>query len=96
MHTPYFACHVAPNGGCHARLGLSVSRRVSKQAAQRNRIKRAIRESFRRHRPQLGATDYVVVAKTEAAAQDNRRLRAQLDAMWAKAEMKISSACENS
>lgn len=96
MHTPHFACHVAPNGADGARLGLSVSRRVSKKAVQRNRIKRVIRESFRRHRPQLGGVDYVVVAKAEAAAQDSARLRAQLDAMWAKAEQKCERACEKS
>jgi len=88
MHTPHFACHVAPNGEGHARLGLSVSRRVSKLAAQRNRIKRVIRESFRRARRSLGGVDYVVVAKAEATAIGSARLRAQLDAMWRKAEQK--------
>lgn len=92
MHTPHFACHVAPNDGVHARLGLSVSRRVSKRAVQRNRIKRVIRESFRRHRHELGATDYVVVAKSDAAAQDSARLRAQLDAMWGRAGQRCARA----
>jgi len=92
MHTPHFACHVAPNAAGHARLGLSVSRRVSKRAVQRNRIKRVIRESFRRHRRLLGATDYVVVAKSDAAAQGSTRLRAQLDNMWRKAEQKCARA----
>jgi len=90
MHTPHFACHVAPNAAGGARLGLAVSRKVSKHAVQRNRIKRVIRESFRRHRALLGATDYVVVAKQDAAAQGSAKLRAQLDAMWRKAEQKCA------
>jgi ribonuclease P protein component len=37
---------VRPNGLAHARLGLTVSRRVG-NAARRNRIKRLLREAFR-------------------------------------------------
>ena len=39
----------------HARLGLAISKRVSKRAVERNRIKRLLRESFRRVRHQLPA-----------------------------------------
>lgn len=85
MHTLHFACHLAPNGRGHARLGMVVSRKVSKKAVQRNRIKRAIRESFRRHRHQLGATDYVVVAKSGAAGRHSPRLRSELDNIWVRA-----------
>lgn len=35
------------------RLGLSIARRVIKEANQRNRIKRCIREFFRLHREEL-------------------------------------------
>ena len=46
-----------------ARLGIAVSRRTG-NAVFRNRIKRRVREVFRRHRKELsGATDYVVVPR---------------------------------
>ncbi len=52
-----------PNDLGHARLGLSVSRRVG-TAPQRNRIKRKLRESFRLLQHDLpGGYDWVVVAR---------------------------------
>jgi len=49
------------------RLGLAVSRKVDPHAVGRNRIKRALRETFRRHRAALADGDYVVVARVGAA-----------------------------
>lgn len=57
----------APNGLEHARLGLAVSRKVSRKAVVRNRIKRTVREYFRREHRGLYALDFVVVAYPEAA-----------------------------
>ena len=65
-----------------ARVGLAVSRRVSKRAVERNRIKRQVRESFRRCRVELPALDVMVVARGSAASQDNATLRADLDRLW--------------
>ena len=58
-----------------ARLGLAVSRKVSKRAVARNRIKRVLRESFRRLRHQLPPGDYVFVARAAAAHASNDALR---------------------
>ncbi|MBS7458962.1 ribonuclease P protein component [Coralloluteibacterium stylophorae] len=66
------------------RLGLAVSRRVSKRAVERNRIKRTGRESFRRVAASLPPGDYVLVAKPEAATCDNAALRADLERLWAR------------
>jgi ribonuclease P protein component len=69
-----------PDGG--ARLGMAVSRKVSKDAVVRNRIRRQIRESFRLQRAQLPNLDVLVIARVSAAMQTNPALRAQLDALW--------------
>lgn len=61
-----FALHHLP-ADHPARLGLAVSRKVDKRAVVRNRIKRVLRDHFRRERHGLPAGDYVVVARTGAA-----------------------------
>ncbi len=57
------------------RLGLAVSRKVDPHAVGRNRIKRALRETFRRHRAGLADGDYVVVARVGAARCSGAQLR---------------------
>ena len=69
-----------PDGG--ARLGMAVSRKVSKKAVVRNRIRRQIRESFRLQRAHLPNLDVLVIARASAATQSNPVLRAELDALW--------------
>jgi len=61
--------------GAPARLGLAVSRKVDPHAVGRNRIKRALRDRFRRLRPQLAPGAYVLVARPAAAHADNDALR---------------------
>jgi ribonuclease P protein component len=70
-----------PGPGPSARLGLAVSRKVSKSAVQRNRIKRLVRESFRKHRAHLPALDIVVMARPGAAECDNPQLATRIDAL---------------
>ncbi len=58
----------------HARLGLAVSRKVSRKAVVRNRIKRCTREVFRLHHQDLCALDFVVVAYPESVRATGREL----------------------
>ena len=68
----------------HARMGLAISKRVSKRAVERNRIKRLARESFRRIRHDLPAVDLVLMAREQAAGLPGTELLAELDALWRK------------
>jgi ribonuclease P protein component len=68
----------------HARLGLAISKRVSKRAVERNRIKRLLRESFRRVRHQLPAVDMMVMAREQAAGVPGTQLLAEIDGLWKK------------
>jgi ribonuclease P protein component, eubacterial len=74
----------ASNALGHARLGLAISKRVSKRAVERNRIKRLVRESFRHVRLQLPAVDVMVMAREQAAGVDGPHLLIQLDELWKK------------
>lgn len=54
----------APNGLAHGRLGIIVSKRMSKLSPERNRMKRLIREAYRQHKHALPpATDWLVIPK---------------------------------
>ena len=76
-----FRLYSSPNQGS-ARLGISVARKTVPNATARNRIKRQVRESFRRHRTVLPALDIVVQIKQLAAAMDNARIRSSLEWHW--------------
>jgi len=72
------------NGLGHARLGLAISKRVSRRAVERNRIKRLLRESFRRVRHQLPAVDLMVMAREQAAGVPGAELLREIDGLWKK------------
>ncbi|MDE1897483.1 MAG: ribonuclease P protein component [Xanthomonadaceae bacterium] len=78
----YVLIRYATAAGASARMGMAVSRRVSKRAVVRNRIKRQMRESFRRMRAKLPPLDLLLIARSEAATVDNAILRAELDRLW--------------
>lgn len=61
------------------RLGITASRKVG-SAVVRNRVKRRVREWFRRRRSELPeARDIVVIARAGAADLDQRATEAELD-----------------
>jgi ribonuclease P protein component len=68
----------------HARLGLAISKRVSKRAVERNRIKRLVRESFRQVRHRLPPVDLMVMAREQAANVPGPQLLAEIDSLWKK------------
>lgn len=72
---PLFALHRLDDAA-PPRLGLAVSRKVDPHAVGRNRIKRVLRDMFRRERARLGAGAYVIVARPAASKADNAALRA--------------------
>jgi ribonuclease P protein component len=51
---------VRPNALGQARLGMIVAKRLLPRAVDRNRVKRCVRETFRRQRHNLPACDFVV------------------------------------
>ncbi len=80
----HFSAEVAPRegGDTGARLGLAVSRKVSKKAVRRNRIKRIARDSFRHVRADLPAVDILLIARSSADLEGNPALRAELQRLW--------------
>lgn len=52
--------HVRPNGFAFPRLGLVVPKRLLPRAVDRNRVRRLLREWFRRNQVRLGGNDLLV------------------------------------
>jgi ribonuclease P protein component len=74
-----FIVYLVANDAGLPRLGITVSRKVGK-AAVRQRVKRRVREAFRRWpgRAELPAVDIVVHARPAAAAADGETLAREL------------------
>jgi len=75
-----------PTGG--ARLGITVSRRVSTKAVRRNRLKRRVRESFRYHKQPLAGLDLVVIARQEANETGRLQIDRSLFVHWIRVREK--------
>ena len=64
--------------GVISRTAFVVSKRVSKKAVDRNRIKRVLRDAIRLSLPQLPVGDYMVILKPLALLKTNAELREDL------------------
>jgi len=82
LDTRYFLIRYGAGAAAEVRCGLAVSRKVSKLAVQRNRIKRIARESFRHARTQLPLLDILLIARAQAVNAPNDSLRGDLDRAW--------------
>lgn len=76
VHTPSFVIMVLPGG--EQRVGVTVTRRTA-HAVGRNRVKRLVREVFRRNRELFPARcELVLVARAGADALDYAAVRDQI------------------
>jgi ribonuclease P protein component len=82
VSTRNLIAEVAASEAGGVRMGLAVSRRVSRKAVRRNRIKRIARDSFRHHRTSFPALDILVIARSSADQQDNPTLHAEFAHLW--------------
>ena len=77
LHTRHFGLTLAPSQGGHPRLGLVVTKRLGK-AVRRNRVKRLLREFFRRHKDQFPPEDLIIMAKKGATALTYQQVQEEL------------------
>lgn len=75
-----------------ARLGLAISAKQIRRAVDRNRVKRLIRESFRRHQALLKGLDVVVIGRRDLATKDSQRVFGCLEKHWRRINERSSGA----
>jgi ribonuclease P protein component len=90
IHTPHFLVVVQANALPNTRLGITVTKKVG-TAVERNRIKRVVREVFRRNRFLFPAShDVVFIAKREAKGITYQALLAELQRAARKLQAEAS------
>lgn len=67
-----------------SRLGVTVSKKVAKQAVIRNRLKRQIKEFYRHRSEALSSVDLVISAKPSCAKTDRQQRHESLEELWQK------------
>jgi ribonuclease P protein component len=74
-----FTIIISPNGRAENRLGVTVSAKVG-NSVMRNRLKRHVREYFRRHRAELpAASDILIIARNTAAGLQGNMITGELE-----------------
>lgn len=73
-----------PNELGYPRIGIAISKKLIKKAVGRNRIKRLVRESYRKKKGEFPSVDIVVLGRNGIVDVDNRALHNNLDTLWQK------------
>ena len=68
-----------------SRLGVALTRRLVPSAVERNRVKRALREAFRRHQVKTAGLDLVVMFRTRFDPSENRAVVEEVKGLFDKA-----------
>ena len=84
---------VRRNGKNVARLGMAISKKNGGNSDRRNRIKRAVRESFRAHGYSLRGLDLVVIARSGLLSAAPRSLTKALAGHWQEIQKRCGHHC---
>ena len=74
---------LARDSGSHfPRLGLVIAKKNVAKAVHRNRVKRCLRESFRRNQGLLPTVDIVILARSGLGALSNEQINQKIEKLW--------------
>lgn len=75
-----------------SRLGIVVAKKNIRKAVQRNRIKRILRETFRKNKSGFVTIDFVVLAKKGLDSLENHEIQAQIELLFGEISRKKEQA----
>ena len=78
IYSENFILYTKPNSLGFPRLGVSAGRKVSALSVRRNRIKRVLREIFRKNKPAFCSNDVVFVVKNDVSDKKFSELRSEI------------------
>ncbi len=78
LYTEHFTVIYSPNSLGMPRLGLVVGKRISLNAVERNRIKRILREVFRRNKSSFDSFDVLFMARKPTEKLDYTRAEREI------------------
>jgi len=84
--------HVVQGNPGISRLGIALTRRLVPSSVHRNRVKRLVREAFRRHAVKGAGLDVVVALREKLGSEGVEKLHADVQALFDEALRKISAA----
>ncbi len=87
--TRFFTVLYRENKHNHPRLGLIVAKKTAKQAVERNRFKRIVRESFRLKANELPQLDIVILSRNGFKEENNSVLFSELSYIWKKIKINV-------
>jgi ribonuclease P protein component len=74
--------HAVTGAGAVSRLGIALTRRLVPSSLERNRVKRMVRETFRRHEVKDAGLDCVVTLRSRFDPATAGELRAEVAALF--------------
>lgn len=87
----YFKVLARSGTGGRSRLGMAVSRQVDRKATGRNRIKRLVRDSFRRYFQAGGPVlDIVVLPRSASTLAGSQGLFRSLEQHWSRLASRLA------
>ena len=85
----------APNKLPHPRIGFVLSKKQVRQAVQRNRIKRVVREHFRQHADEMPGIDIIVLARKGFDRLGNDDINTSFNSLWFKLKRQAEDKSKN-
>lgn len=77
-HSQNFILYVKPNSLGFPRLGVSVGKKTSASSVRRNRMKRVLREVFRKNKSAFSSNDVVFLIKNDVSGKKSSDLCSEI------------------